>query len=103
MKDNNVGVLLGCLKRKQQQLKSQADQVAMVEADVQEYRDAIERSILTYMQVENLYKLVIQDESLPKGDVWVYQRASANPRGKDTLSRYLVKYVYAEDIVEIPF
>lgn len=103
MKDNNVGTLLACLKRKQERFKDQADQLAIVGADVEAYRKVIEASILTYMQVENLYKLVIQDDSLPRGDVWVCQRASANPRGEDTLSRYLVKYVYAKEIVEIPF
>ncbi len=103
MKDNNVGTLLACMARRQDRFQEQADQLAILEADLEAYRKVIEQSILAYMQVKKLSKLVIQDDSLSKGDVWVYQRASANPRGEDTLSRYLVKYVYAEDIGEIPF
>lgn len=102
MRDNNVGVLLASLARKQQQVKDKADHLAMLENELKASRSAVEHSILTHMQVGGLYKMVILDDSLPDYDVWVCQRHTKD-NGEDVLTRYLVKQVYAEDILEIPF
>lgn len=102
MPKDNVGTLLACLARKQKQVKDKANHLATLEDDLRASRKAIEQSILTHMQVDGLYKMVILDDSLPDYDVWVCQRHTTDNR-EDTLTRYLVKQVYAEDILEIPF
>lgn len=102
MQDNNVGVLLSCLHQKQERFNDQADQLVILKDDLEAHRRAIELSILAYMQVRDLYRMVIQDDALPKGEVWICQRRTTNGAG-DVLTRYQAPYAYAEEIVEIPF